>query len=106
MRGYQGKCENLHGHTYGIEVTARAETLDDIGLAADFKELKRIIDGLLENYDHACLNQVAPFDRFNPSAENLARVIFQALQPALPAGISLYKVMVWESENAGAAYFE
>ncbi len=104
LRGYQGKCENLHGHTYGVEVHFSANELNELGLAADFKELKSIIDAHLENYDHALLNQVPPFDRENPSAENLARAIFQALETEMPSGISLARVVVWESEDAGAAF--
>jgi 6-pyruvoyltetrahydropterin/6-carboxytetrahydropterin synthase len=106
LRGYEGECENLHGHTYQVEVRVRAEALDEIGLAVDFKELKRFIDGLLEQYDHGFLNDVPPFDDINPSAENMARVIFEDMKKDLPEGITLSKVVVWESENASAAYFE
>jgi len=104
--GYKGKCENLHGHTYGVDVFVRADELDQAGLAVDFKELKKAIDGLLDDYDHRLLNEVPPFDEINPSAENLARVLYQALKDRLPRGVSLSMVRVWENEDAGAAYFE
>ena len=106
LRGYKGKCECMHGHTYGVEVRVRAERLDEVGLAVDFKELKRKIDALLDNYDHALLNEIPPFDKINPSAENLARVIYVSLKDEMPNGVSLSGTMVWESEDAGAAYFE
>ena len=106
LRGYQGKCEALHGHTYQVEVRVRAEKLDHLGLAVDFTELKRLIDDRLERYDHHLLNEVPPYDQINPSAENMARVIYEALQKDLPAGVSLWRVAVWESEDASASYFE
>ncbi len=106
LRGYEGKCEALHGHTYAIEVYIRAEKLNNIGLAVDFKKLKEIIDNVLERYDHSFINQVPPFDEQNPSAENMARVIYGEVNKDLPEGAALARVMLWESEDAGAAYFE
>lgn len=106
LRGYKGKCESLHGHTYGVEVRIGAEKLNEIGLAVDFKELKKIIDEMLERYDHRLLNDVPPYDRENPSAEVIARTIYQELKPGMPEGAVLLRVTVWESEDAGAAYSE
>ena len=106
LLGYKGKCEDLHGHTYKIEVTIQAEKLDPIGLAMDFTDIKRILDRILETYDHKLLNQVPPYDRINPSAENVARVVFETLKPQLPPGVALTRVTVWESDNAWASYHE
>ena len=106
LRGYKGKCENLHGHTYMVEVYVRAEKLNDIGLAVDFKDLKSKIDELLDRYDHHLANEVPPFDRLNPSAENMARVFYDDLKNQMPAGITLSRLTVWESEDAGATYSE
>lgn len=104
LRGYKGKCEALHGHTYQVEVRITAKQLDDVGLAVDFKELKKIIDSLLDSYDHTLLNDVEPFDKLNPSAENMARVIYETLEKKLPGAVSLTRVRVWESEDAWASY--
>ena len=106
LRGYKGECENLHGHTYRVEVFVRAEKLNDIGLAVDFKELKKDIDALLDGYDHRLINEVPPFDKINPSAENMARTVYESLKDGLPDGVALSRVLVWESDAAGAAYFE
>jgi len=102
--GYRGKCEALHGHTYRVEVRVRVDELDEIGLGLDFNDLKKRIDKILEGYDHAFLNEVPPFNEINPSAENLARVIFETLAEDLPDGATLHQVRVWESENAWATY--
>ena len=79
MRGYPGECRELHGHTWDVEVTVRGEDLDEVGIVYDFKDLKNDLGLVLEAYDHAYLNDVPPFDTLNPTAENLARVIYEAL---------------------------
>jgi 6-pyruvoyltetrahydropterin/6-carboxytetrahydropterin synthase len=80
LRGYKGKCENLHGHRFEVEVTLRTEGLDDIGLAYDFTDLKKHLRDLLARLDHTSLNDVPPFDRINPSSENIAATIYGELQ--------------------------
>jgi 6-pyruvoyltetrahydropterin/6-carboxytetrahydropterin synthase len=105
LRGYQGRCERLHGHRYEIVACAQSDTLDEIGLALDFSELKRALDGILERFDHTNLNETPPFDRINPSAENIARTIYQALREALP-GANLAYVQAYESPDAWATYRE
>jgi len=104
LRGYKGKCEDLHGHTFMVEVRVRAEDLDDIGLAMDFKEIKSLIDRILDQYDHSLLNDIPPFDKINPSSENLARTIYGRVKGELPDGVSISGVTVWESDNAWASY--
>ncbi|MFC1864926.1 6-carboxytetrahydropterin synthase QueD [Chloroflexota bacterium] len=105
LRGYQGKCEALHGHRYGVVVKIRASVLDDIGLAYDFTVLKQQLADILSKFDHTCLNDVPPFDKINPSAENIAATIYSELQPKLAkAPVSLSAVEVWESPQTGVAY--
>ncbi len=106
LRGYKGKCESLHGHTYKVEVVVTATELNDIGLAIDFKDLKRIIDDMLETYDHHLINEIPPFDKINPSAENIARVFYETISEQLPDHAGLKAVKVWESENSWATYSE
>ncbi len=77
LRGYKGKCENLHGHNYKIEIYARGEELNMIGLLIDFVDLKRAADDIVKYFDHRNINELPPFDEeLNPSAENLARYIW------------------------------
>jgi 6-pyruvoyltetrahydropterin/6-carboxytetrahydropterin synthase len=80
LRGYQGKCENLHGHRFEVIVTLQAKELDDIGLAYDFTVLKRHLREVLASFNHVCLNDVPPFDRINPSSENIAIKIHEEFQ--------------------------
>ncbi|OGO06786.1 MAG: 6-carboxytetrahydropterin synthase QueD [Chloroflexi bacterium RBG_13_56_8] len=105
LRGYEGKCENLHGHRYEVVVCIEREGLDDAGLACDFTVLKRELDVVLGRYDHQNLNETPPFDHVNPSAENIARTIYQDLKERLP-GSGLSYVEAWESPDAWATYSE
>ena len=103
LRGYKGKCENLHGHRFRVVARLRTSKLNEIGLAFDFRNLKARLNEVLERFDHTNLNEVAPFNAINPSSENLASTIFNELQPKLP-GIKLVSVEVWESPDASAEY--
>ncbi|MBI5875035.1 MAG: 6-carboxytetrahydropterin synthase QueD [Deltaproteobacteria bacterium] len=107
LRGYEGECENLHGHNWKVEVTVAGKGLNKIGLAKDFKVLKRILEGILEELDHKYLNEIPPFDKENPSSENIARHIFKQFQKGIKGkGVKAAKVKVWESDRAAATYYE
>ena len=105
LRGYRGKCEALHGHRFRVVVRVKASEVDDVGMAYDFVELKRQLCDILSRFDHTCLNDVPPFDKINPSSENIASTIYNELQPKLAgAPVSLACVEVWESPQSGVAY--
>ena len=105
LRGYQGKCEALHGHRFKVIVKIRVSEVDDIGLAYDFTVLKQHLADILFRFDHTCLNDVTPFNKINPSSENIASTIYNELQPKLAgAPVSLSCVEVWESPQTGVAY--
>ncbi len=105
LRGYQGKCEALHGHRCRVVVKIKASGVDDIGIAYDFTVLKQHLEDILSRLDHTCLNDVPPFDKINPSSENIASTIYNELRPKL-AGVpvSISGVEVWESPQSGVAY--
>ncbi len=112
LRGYQGKCENLHGHRYKIVVKVSAPKLNKIGLAYDFTDLKKHLGDILERYDHTCLNDVKPFDKINPSSENLAATIYNELKKKLGNEVKLESVSapvlraveVWETPEQGVEF--
>ena len=103
LRGYQGKCENLHGHRFKVVAHIKASKLNEIGLAYDFRELKARLGEVLERYDHTNLNEIAPFNNINPSSENIAATIYNELQPKIK-GVSLVSIEVWESPESAAEY--
>jgi 6-pyruvoyltetrahydropterin/6-carboxytetrahydropterin synthase len=107
LRGYQGKCENPHGHNYRVRVTIEGERLDAIGLLYDFTHVKRILRGLIEGVDHKFLNDQAPFDTLNPSAENMAKFFYdeasRQIQQASHAP-RITSITVWETDETSATY--
>ncbi len=103
LRGYEGPCENLHGHTWKVQVFIHGNKLNQIGLLEDFKVLKKELKDILAEFDHKLLNDLKYFEAENPSSENLARVIFKKMKETSKA---LGKVTVWESHTACASYWE
>jgi len=97
LEHYHGKCEKMHGHTFEIEVHFQAGALDRSGISIDFGIIKEYLRQLVP--DHKVLNEVF---EFSPSAENLARHFFEQIKEKYP----VTRVMVWESDDAGAAYGE
>ena len=104
LRGYKGKCENLHGHNYRVEVTVEGEKLNHIGLLTDFVEVKRAMKGLIDRLDHTNLNETPPFDVENPSAENIAYHFAVEVQKELEEGVRIARVTVWETDTSIAVY--
>lgn len=107
LRGYKGKCEALHGHRFRVVAKVRASGVNDIGLTYDFTELKRHLGDIINRFDHTNLNDISPFDKINPSSENIAQTIYNELKPRLKeAPVSLSSVEVWESPDSGVEYRE
>lgn len=108
LRGYKGKCENMHGHNWKVQVNVSAERLNELDLAIDFHDLKKIVGEVVSPLDHSFLNEVFPFTEKNPSSENIAKWIFDTIKKRLQDYDSLRvsAVTVWESDNSSASYYE
>jgi 6-pyruvoyltetrahydropterin/6-carboxytetrahydropterin synthase len=105
LRNYKGKCENVHGHNYRCQVTMEGEQLDEIGLLVDFVELKRVVHSVIDRMDHQWLNEFPPFDKLNPSAENMAKYIYDEVKAGLAAkNARVSAVRLWETDTASATY--
>ena len=107
LRGYKGKCENVHGHNYKVRVTLEGRELDSVGLLYDFAHLKQVIHAVIRSLDHKFLNDFPPFDTQNPSAENIARYIYDETSKQLQQrqnGAGVAGVTVWETETTAATY--
>jgi len=107
LRDYHGKCEDLHGHNYKVRVVLEGKELDSTGLLYDFVHLKRVIQDVILSLDHKYLNELAPFDKLNPSAENIARHIFDETArqlPKAPNAARVAGVTVWETDTSAATY--
>ncbi len=104
LREYEGECENLHGHNWRVQVRVVAERLGKLGMVMDFRELKHSLGQVLSELDHTYLNEVPPFDRENPTTENLCRHIAARMGDLLPEGVGVGRVSCWESEKCSASY--
>ena len=106
--GYQGKCQNLHGHNWTVDALIHGQELDDLGMLIDFKILKAELNKVLEEFDHRFLNELGTFSAENPTAENLARKIYERLSRSeiFSGSTKLYAVKVHESPNSCVIYHE
>ena len=102
-----GKCEELHGHNFKVEVTVGAPNLNQDGLLIDFRLVKKWLKDILDAMDHQHLNDLPFFAGKNPSSENIAHYIYTSLQPKVKKeNVKVLRVKVWESENAAVTYSE
>lgn len=107
LRGYKGKCEDLHGHNWRVQVSVASDKLDDLGMVIDFHELKAITGDVISSLDHSFLNDVFPFTERNPSSENIARWIYESIKKKIrKKQCKLSSVTVWENETSSATYYE
>ncbi len=107
LRGYNGDCANLHGHNWTVQVFIQSEKLNEIGIAMDFKVLKKELDAVLAELDHKNLNEHPHFKETNATSENLAMYIYQRLRPAVDLrGVTLARVRVCKPPTSGPTYFE
>ncbi len=104
LREYKGKCENLHGHNWKVELEVMGEELGELGMLMDFGDLKRLLKEILEYLDHKFINELEPFDKLNPTSEAIARYIAEQVQARLDMGVAVNRVTVWESERCRATY--
>ncbi len=107
LKDFRGKCENLHGHNWKVEVVLRGTALEQNGILIDFGEVKASVKEALEKVDHKYLNELPFFLQNNPSSENIAMFLFQTLSTRFNTGERwLYSVSAWESADACATYME
>jgi len=105
LRGYGGPCERLHGHNFKVTAVARAERLDEVGIALDFKVFSSHLGEVLELLDHRNLNELPAFDKRNATAENVAAFVYEQLAPRLEStGAELSRVTVEESSKYAASF--
>ncbi len=108
LRGYDGDCEQLHGHNWRVEVEVAGPEPGKDGMLIDFRELKQMLAGIVGELDHSMLNELPAFKSDNPTSENVARHIYVSLRAKLKKckGIKLSCVRVYESDSSSATYSE
>ena len=96
LRGYEGKCEKLHGHNWRVTIAVTAERLNEQGLAIDFHDLKKSLREVLDQLEHTFLNDIFPFTQINPSSENLAKGIYNTMAKKInDDDLEVGSVTVW-----------
>ncbi len=103
LRGYKGKCEDLHGHNWRVEISSYAENLNETGMVVDFKELKKALKEVTMDLDHKHLNELEYFENVNPTSENIARYVYEMILGNRPE-LNIGEVTVWETDTSSAVY--
>jgi len=105
LRNYHGKCENLHGHNWRVRLFVTRAGLDATGFVMDFKVLDAVLKEIMEILDHKDLNSLKEFETVNPTAENIALLVFKLAEEKIAAidnCVKVSKVCVWESDKSCA----
>jgi len=128
LKGYDGLCKNIHGHSYELLVTIIGEPIEDknspkLGMVMDFGDLKRIVrEEIVDEMDHALIlnkeskeaqNLLGRDEMFNrvmlvdyqPSSENMLVDFAERIQPHLSNGIKLYSMLLRETVTSYAEWF-
>jgi len=106
LRYLHGKCEQLHGHNWKVDVSVVSNRLGKEGVVIDFGILKQKVEKVLKPLDHTYLNDLSYFSGIEPSSENIAKYIFDRLKSELKGHPgALKQVTAWESETSSATYF-
>ena len=106
LRNYRGACERMHGHNWKIETVVESDKLDEADMVIDFKDLHDFTWQVVGKFDHRVFNETQPFDKLNPTAENMSRYFYHEINKLLPRGIKVAKVKLWETNKYCIEYAE
>jgi len=105
LNNYEGKCKNLHGHTWVFQIVLQyTGQLDKAGISVDFKQAKIWVKEIEELFDHKDLNTI--FVEENPTAENISRYIYKEIEKKFDDALSILTVRLWETPNNCIEYTE
>ena len=104
LRDYEGPCSRLHGHNWKIRVEVSSNEIDKHGIAIDFLDLKNVTWKVIGSFDHNNFNIIAPFDKINPTAENIVKYFFDEISLLLPSNVNLKSIRLWETEKYAVEY--
>lgn len=107
LREYPGKCAQIHGHTWQVEVVLYGTQLDDTGMLIDFFDVKTFLNRICEQLDHRLINDHEYFKTYNPTAENLSRFFYEELASWVKQTyphVLIRSVQIWESPKTSVRY--
>ncbi len=107
LRNYPGACSRMHGHNWKVELEIVASQLNDIGIAIDFKQMKKSANEVCDRLDHQYLNDLEPFNKINPTAENIAAYLYSEIGKLINSdSVKVTAVTLWETDRACVRYTE
>lgn len=107
LREYDGDCARVHGHNWHVHVTVTGEELNELGILIDFKVLKKTTNEIIDKLDHRMINEIEPFTTINPTAENIAKYLYEEIGSKLnDNNVKVKKITIFETEKASATYYE
>lgn len=105
LREYYGAPEPLHGHSWKVEVKIQSTKLDKEDISVDYVKVKKAVEALAKKFDYHCINEVPPFDKINPSSENIAKWFYDNLnKKKLLRTSKIQEVILWEGPFNYLAY--
>jgi 6-pyruvoyltetrahydropterin/6-carboxytetrahydropterin synthase len=105
LKDYPGKCAQIHGHNYRVQITVEGEELNELGMVVEFEVIKQALKPWIDRFDHGFLNEIPPFDVLQPSAENLAKFFHDEVARALDGtSARVSYVRLFETEKCSAGY--
>lgn len=107
LRNYPGACSRMHGHNWKVELEIQASALNDIGIAIDFKAMKQAANDVCDRLDHQYLNDLEPFNKINPTAENIAAYLYAEISRLINDDtVKVSTLTLWETDRACVRYTE
>jgi 6-pyruvoyltetrahydropterin/6-carboxytetrahydropterin synthase len=106
IKGYKGDCAKPHGHNYRVEIHVASPVVNDTGMSVDFRKLREIASEVVGELDHTMLNELPFFSKNNPTAENIARYVYEKVKSLLPEHLTLSCIRIWETDESMVEYHE
>lgn len=101
-----GSKEPPHNHNWSVSAEVQSEKLDNMAVVMNFEQLKEMLDNIVSKFDNKGINESGFFRQNNPSAENVAKYIYDNLKQKLPEGLKLRSVAVAEQPGCVAKFGE
>jgi len=102
----EGSKEPVHHHNWLVSADVSGDKLNSMAVVMDFQELKAMVDDIVSDFDNMALNEISFFRQNNPSAENVAKYIYEKLRAKLPEGVKLQNIRVVEEPGCSAKFGE
>lgn len=101
-----GSKEPLHHHNWLVTVEVGSKKLNDMDVVMDFHELKAMVDNIAADFNNKAMNHTGCFQQNNPSAETVAKYIYDKIKTDLPQGVEIMNVKVVEQTGCSAKFSE